>query len=295
LKVLKETPRTEAHRGDNTFVTKELFSDYQTKLKYQEQLQSDIPIELAMDEDMCKVYGDCSKEIQRKLDVHDKSNMEALVSLAAMELQFMHGSDVEWKRPADAGNSASQALSPGAEGDDADAAESSGEKSGGSEDGEDGIFEFTRIDLLDVYKDTNWAGLQYPDPTAFVACRESYALAILFFFNEELGIKFSKLSGQIHAGWKHKFKTHITMEQLIDRPDGIDTMFTEDEENWFTETMKYFISFMNTDKLEDMGITSEHLKRLDLPEPSPAAQQVGLIPHPFLPMRGTSNTGCHCC
>ena len=65
------------------------------------------------------------------------------------------------------------------------------------------------------------------------------------------------------------------MDQLIDRPDGIDTMFTEDEEKWFTETIKYFISFMDTEKLEDMGITSEHLERLELPEPSPAAQQVG--------------------
>ena len=281
LKVLKETPRTEADRGNNTFVTKGLFRDYQTKLKYQEQPQSEIPIELAMDEDMCRLYGQCSREFQLKLDVHEKSNMEALVSLAVMELQFMHGSDVEWKRPADAGNSASQALSPGAEGDDADAApvqaESSGENSGGSENGEDGIFEFTRIDLLDVYKDTNWAGLQYPDPTAFVARRESYALAILFFFNEELGIKFPTLSGQVHAGWKHKFKTPITMDQLIDRPDDIDTMFTEDEEKWFTETIKYFISFMDTEKLEDMGITSEHLDRLELPEPSPAAQQVGQL------------------
>ncbi len=86
--------------------------------------------------------------------------------------------------------------------------------------------------MLDVYKDTDWADMDYPDHTAFVMHRESYALAIFLFLDEELGIKFPKLNGQIHAGWQHTFKTPVTMDQLMDLAGGIDTMFTE-EEVWF--------------------------------------------------------------
>ncbi len=39
--------------------------------------------------------------------------LHALMELQVMELQFMHGCNVEWKRPTDAGISASQAFLPG--------------------------------------------------------------------------------------------------------------------------------------------------------------------------------------
>ena len=280
LKVLRETPRIEPDRGDNTFVTKDCIQNYLIAKLYKDQIRPDIPIELAMDENLCKLYETCSREFQQKMDVHDKSNMQALVSLAVMELQFMHGCDVEWKLPADAGNSASQALSPAADGDDGEEAraDDANASDASADDGEDDSFQFTTIDMLDVYKYSKWEELDYPDPTTFVARRESYALAILFFLNEELGEKFPKLNGQIHAGWKHTFKTPVTMDQLMDRPDGIDTMFTEDEETWFTQTMQFYISTMDEEQLEDLGITSEHLKLLKLPEPS---QKVGIIPHSF--------------
>ncbi len=104
--------------------------------------------------------------------------------------------------------------------------------------------------MQDVYNNTIWAELDYADPTSFITRRE-----ILFFLNEELGLKFPKLNGQIHAGWKHTLDTPITMAQLMDRPDVIDTVFTDEEEKWFTESMKFLVSSMDKGQQEDLGIT----------------------------------------
>ncbi len=53
-----------------------------------------------MDEGMCRLYGNCSQDVVQNMKAHDtaqaEANLEALVTLAVMELQFMHSCNVNW-------------------------------------------------------------------------------------------------------------------------------------------------------------------------------------------------------
>ncbi len=46
-------------------------------------------------------------------------------------------------------------------------------------------------------------------------------------------------------------------------------MFTEDEEEWFSATIKHFVSTKTAEQLEDLGITDEQLKQLGISKPNP--------------------------
>ncbi len=130
--------------------------------------------------------------------------------------------------------------------------------------------DFVRIDSTNVLSDDVWEDLDYPNPDEFVKCRESFALAILMFLSEELSFKYPKLSGQVHAGWKSAPGGPISFDQLIDWPDKISTMFTEDEEQWFSATIEHFVSTKTAEQLGDLGITDEQLEQLDVPIDSPS-------------------------
>ena len=275
-KILQETPRTKAKSGQDTFAVKGFFKEYNPGENYQKQTNHLIPIDLLMDKGTCTLYKDCSKEVAKKMDAHDKPAIEALVTLAVMELQFMHGCDVDWNAGDDA------ALSPGRSDDNNDE-----ESHGGGEDGDDGdagsananedrTLDFASIDSTDVLSDEVWNDLDYPNPDEFVKCRESFALAILMFLSEDLSCKFPKLSGQVHAGWKKAFGGPVTFEQLVDRPEKNSTMFNEDEEEWCKATINHFVSDMNAEQVEELGITDEQLVSLEIPKPAapaPAARR----------------------
>jgi hypothetical protein len=193
------------------------------------QTQSDIPIELIMDEGTCGVYGDGSRAMAQKIDDHSKENIEALVALAVMELQFFRGCDVEWKTKDDKTPSQA-ALSDGA--DDRD-----------DDEEDENEFDFTRIDSTDVLSDETLKELRYPNPDKFVKRRECFALAMLMFLSEDLSCKLADLSGQVHAGWKKAFGKPIDFEQILNIPDALKTAFefTEEEQDWLEGTVKYFV------------------------------------------------------
>ena len=165
-KILQETPRTKAKSGQDTIAVKGFFKEYNPRENYQKQTNHSIPIDLLMDKGTCTLYKDCSKEVAKKMDAHDKPAIEALVTLAVMELQFMHGCDVDWNAGEDA------ALSPGRSDDDDDE-----ESNGGGEDGEGGdagsananedrTLDFASIDSTDVLSDEVWKDLITPTPTS---------------------------------------------------------------------------------------------------------------------------------
>jgi hypothetical protein len=253
--ILKETPRKEAKRGEVKITVKGFFKKFQPSKTYQMQTQSEIPIELIMDEGTCGVYGDGSRAMAQKIDDHSKENIEALVALAVMELQFFRGCDVEWKTKDDKTPSQA-ALSDGA--DDRD-----------DDEEDENEFDFTRIDSTDVLSDETLKELRYPNPDKFVKHRECFALAMLMFLSEDLSCKLADLSGQVHAGWKKAFGKPIDFEQILNIPDALKTAFefTEEEQDWLEGTVKHFVSAMTVDQLEDLGITDEHLEELEIPKP----------------------------
>ena len=269
FKLLAETPREEIVRGSNKISCKGLFSEYICGKSYQQQAAKEISIELAMDERLCILYSATSKAFAQYKDIAGKDKMENLANMCVMELQFMHGCDVEWNLPGGAAGDAppaSQFLQPANNGDDDN--EKSGESSSDGEDGEasDEVepLDFASIDPADVLTSVPWEKMEYPDHTKFLEKKESFAMAMLFFLDEELQCKFPKLSGQVHAGWKHEFKRPVTIDQLLDRPEKISFMFEEREELWFRSTMQHFITAMNETQRENLGISAEHLQTLEI-------------------------------
>ncbi len=87
-------------------------------------------------------------------------------------------------------------------------------------------------------------------------------MEILLFFSEELGDKYPKLKGQVHAGWIHAFKKPINRDQLLDPLAEFNFKWTEDEVDWFLCAMQHFVESMSADAREGMGITPEHIKIL---------------------------------
>jgi len=275
LKLLKKTPRERANDGNSTVLVKGFLKEYFPSKTYQKQKATEIQIDLLMGDGICKLYGNCSKEVAENMKAsdptHNEENLQALVTLAVMELQFMHGCDVDWNARNDGA-----ALSSG-EDDASDSSGGGGIEAGGDSENVDSadqeLLDFASIDSTDVLSDEVWKDLDYPNLDEFVKCRESFALAILMFLSEELSCKYPKLSGQVHAGWKSAFGKPISFDQLIDRPDKISAMFTDDEEDWFSATIEHFVSTKTAEQLEDLGITDEQLEKLGISKPNrpPAA------------------------
>ena len=279
IKILEETPRTETERDTIMFTLKGFFSDYDVSKTFQSQKPTDQHIALALDAQHCRLYGDRSREFAQKFDESNKANIEALISLAIMELQFMHGCDVPWSGPGDGGSAAaassSQALTSGSLEDDADGGNDQGGGNGRDDDGDDPEFEFTTLDLDNIVEDVDLEGVDYSDAAEFMSNRESFAMSILFFLCEGLGVRHPEVMGQVHAGWLHTFKKPITIDQLYDRPKEITFEFTEEEENWFTSTIQFFVGEMSPDRLEALGITAQHLAALGVVPPAPSTVAAG--------------------
>ena len=134
----------------------------------------------------------------------------------------MRGCGIGWGASGGGGQEASQTLNDGGEGDDDDG-EAGGDISvnGGSEADDDQAVDFEKIDVERLLDERVFEDLDYPDPETFISKRESLAMATLFFLSANLGHKFPKLKGQVHAGWQAKFKKPITMDQLLDPPSEI--------------------------------------------------------------------------
>jgi hypothetical protein len=104
-----------------------------------------------MDKQLCKLFGESSRDFSRNIDPHAKQNIELLANLAVMELQFVHGCALDWR--ASSGGAAvstcasdSRILNAGENGDDdnsdddngASGEEGSDEGAGGEEGSSEG-------------------------------------------------------------------------------------------------------------------------------------------------------------
>ena len=255
-KLLKETPRKEAKSGDIQITVKGFFKEYQPAKSFQAQRKSDIAVELIMDEGTCGMYEEISREMAEKIDDHSKENIEALVSLAVMELQYFRGCDVDWKK-----KDGASAVSSGEEDDD-----------------NDDEFDFTSIDCTDVLSDETLKDLRYAYADKFMKRRESFALAMLMFLSEDLSCKLAELSGQVHAGWKKAFGKPVDIEQLISPPHEIlDIDFTEKEQDWLSSTLRHFVSEMTLEQREDLGIGEDHLEKMGITVGDSDAAEAGKV------------------
>ena len=264
-KLLKKTPRKNSKDTSvKTVVQEGLFKDFDTRFHYFSQTTENQEIPLAMDRALRKQYKKMSKEALENIDKSEEANIEHLVSLAVIELQFMHGCGVDWRASGGGG------LHDGNDGDDDDSDDS--DKSSGSEKGgsgeDDEAVDFTKIDADNLLDVALFERLDYPNPETFLSRRESLAMATMFFLSADLGHKFPKLKNQVHAGWQAKFKKPITMDQLLDADTS---QFTKDEDDWLECTMQTLVVAMTLETRDGCGITQEHLDILRIKKPSPPA------------------------
>ena len=293
LRILSETPRENFNNTIVKVTEQGLFVEYESKKTWQAQTRHAKEIELAMDKELCRLYGESSRDFQKNIEVSTKSNIELLSTLAVMELQFMHGCGIGWKQSGvdggtAAGAGSSQVLTSGSHDD------GSVDGDGGNADGGDGAratetdaddneeFDFTTIDCERLLDGIDWATLKYDDAAEFVSHRESLAMAVLFFLSEELGNKLPILKGQVHAGWIAAFKTPINMDQLLDPPAAIEFEFSNDEQDWIQCTMQHLVAAMSVEQKEGLGITAAHLERLNIPPTNVSPNQTLSKPFPLL-------------
>ncbi len=82
---MKETPREHANDGNLTVSVKGFLKEYVPSKTYQKQKATEIQINLLMDDGLCKLYGNCSKEVAQNMKAsdptHNEENLQALVTL----------------------------------------------------------------------------------------------------------------------------------------------------------------------------------------------------------------------
>ena len=282
FKILEETPRNNFKDTIVKTVQEGLFKDFDTKLHYLRQpTAAKQDILLAMDKDLCELYRDMSQEALINIDKSAEDNIQHLATLAVMELQFMHGCGIEWGASGGGGQTASQTLDDGMEGDDDDGGgEGDISVNAGSEADDDQAVNFEKINADSLLDEPLFQRLDYPDHENFLARRESLAMATLFFLSADLGHKFPKLKDQVHAGWHAKFKKPISMDQLLDPPSEIlDAFkFTNNEEDWLQCTSQTLVMAMTLETREECGINQRHLDKLGIHPPSPSAVSTNYSP-----------------
>ena len=97
LSILKDTLRDNFNGIIVKSVLQGLFKEYDTTKTYQSQKKAAQDIMLAMDEDLCKQYGDMSRDVLENIDMTTEANLQTLAALAVMELQFMLGCGIGWR------------------------------------------------------------------------------------------------------------------------------------------------------------------------------------------------------
>ena len=271
LKLLDATPRL-VPEGETETPCDGIITEYIAGKAHHNQRTESIQIELTMNADVCNQYGDLSKEFVQIMDHVGIEVAKKMTMLMALEMQFMLGCDAEWKdatslkskeprKNIGKQNSNELPVAPSLESGDDDS--SSPEAGSGDED--DGNIDFKRIDPEDILTWPHWESVEFSDDTetGFLARREAFAMAILFFLSEDLCDKISTLSNQVHAGWLSAFGKPICMDALLDRDEKFRFMFEEEEEEWFISTMQMLVTSLTDEQRETRGITESHIARLE--------------------------------
>ena len=111
--------------------------------------------------------------------------------------------------------------------------------------GGDRIVHFQYIDP-EAIMDTDWPDFKYPVAKHFIPrFRESFAVALLVFFDEALNAKFPNLCGQVHDGWRAHFKCAMQLKDILETPTTGENAYDEDEVNWMYQTARFYLAKMS--------------------------------------------------
>ena len=111
--------------------------------------------------------------------------------------------------------------------------------------------------------DTDWTRHNYPVAKHFLTrFREAHAVAAMFHLNEELAAKFPILNGQINEGWQAHYNSPIHVDQIMKPPNTGELAWDDEDKEWLAQTVRYYVSSMSEEQLEERGITPDKAKLL---------------------------------
>ena len=133
--------------------------------------------------------------------------------------------------------------------------------------GGDRIVHFQYIDP-EAIMDTDWPDFKYPVAKHFIPrFRESFAVALLVFFDEALNAKFPNLCGQVHDGWRAHFNCAMQLKDILETPTTGENAYEEDEVNWMYQTARFYLGKMSRNDIETRGIDSKLARKILNPNP----------------------------
>ena len=128
--------------------------------------------------------------------------------------------------------------------------------------GGDRVVHFQYIDP-EAIMDTNWPDFKYLVAKHFIPrFRESFAVALLVFFDEQLNAKFPNLCGQVHDGWRAHFKCAMQLKDILETPTTGENAYDEDEVNWMYQTARFYLAKMSRNDMETKGIGSKLARKI---------------------------------
>ena len=127
--------------------------------------------------------------------------------------------------------------------------------------GGDRIVHFQYIDP-EAIMDTDWPDFKYPVAKHFIPrFRESFAVALLVFFDEQLNAKFPNLCGQVHDGWRAHFNRAMTLNDILAPPTTGEHAYDEDEMKWMYQTARFYVDKLSPSDRLARGIDAKNRLR----------------------------------
>ena len=298
-RLLEKCPRIATGCPTQKIKLKGLIRAWDPAKSLQNQLFDEILIDLDFDKETIKLYREAARSFVKFTE--GREGIPKVVEFAALEIKFMYGCDVEWNSggdpaapaalcaPAAAGkeneaastadkDSSTGDAAPSTQGTEAvpppataskaalsDGDSSSSDSSAYSETadrGGDRIVHFQYIDP-EAIMDTDWPDFKYPVAKHFIPrFRESFAVALLVFFDEQLNAKFPNLCGQVHDGWRAHFNCAMQLKDILETPTTGENAYDEDEVNWMYQTARFYLATMSRNDMESRGIDSKLAKKI---------------------------------
>jgi hypothetical protein len=287
VKILEKIPRTGC--GNQVIEVKGLFRHYDPLKTLTSQDMEVLVIDLDFDPALIKTYKELGLLFKKNPNFDSRYMATRMIDLAALELKYMLGCDQQWipvpkenkgpsagpalpaaasapaAREAPASPARNDQARAGTAGPLSDGEEENGSEEGypdGADRGGDRHVAFTMLDPDNPY-DVDWSEFVYPVAKHFVPrFRECHAVALMFFFDDELAAKFPDLSGQIHAGWQAHYNRPMNLNDILEPPKTGENAYDDEELTWLFQTARYYLAKLTPEQREEKGINPRTAKKV---------------------------------
>jgi hypothetical protein len=195
----------------------------------------------------------------------------AAVDAAADDAADCGGPDAAADQEGGGGASADEG-SGGASAAEEEGAAAAAENEGGGGEGEGGV----DLDWTRWNPDPPWPAvfstLRVPRTRDFACLPAAQALAIMFFFRDDLRKKFPALNNDIFQGWQASYGRCISAEGLKLLPVVGPAAMNDAQQTWCRETIRFYEESLNDEQRVKLGLKPRKTRRSR--DPAPEAAEV---------------------